>query len=94
MCVDYNQKELNKLKEQYVNKSRIYFYILDITSIDQIKDVAKTIRQEVGDVTLLINNAGTVNQGKLLLDLTEQEITRLFQVLSKSFFYKISNIIV
>ena len=36
--------------------------------------------EEVGDVTMLVNNAGTVNSAKLLLDLTQEEIVRLFQV--------------
>ena len=54
--------------------------MLDITNIEQVKDVSARIRREVGDVNILINNAGTVNQAKLLLDLTEQEISRLFQV--------------
>lgn len=58
----------------------MHFYTLDITSIEQIKSVAQSISQDVGQVSILINNAGTVNQGKLLLDLTENEINRLFQV--------------
>lgn len=58
----------------------MHFYTLDITSIEQIKSVAQSISQDVGQVSILINNAGTVNQGKLLLDLTENEINHLFQV--------------
>lgn len=90
VCVDYNQKELDRLKDELTsshpddkdknNNKRVHFYVLDITNVEQVKDVSARIRREVGDVNILINNAGTVNQAKLLLDLTEQEINRLFQV--------------
>lgn len=95
VCVDYNQKELNKLKDQFASRSsvgdknnnkKVHFYALDITSIEQVKATSERIRQEVGNVTILINNAGIVNQAKLLLDLTEQEIIRIFQVQGLSCF--------
>lgn len=100
VCVDYNQKELNRLKDEIGssnvfadskdknnNNKRVHYYVLDITSIDQIKEVSERIRREVGNVSILINNAGTVNQAKLLLDLTEQEISRLFQVFKPIYLY-------
>lgn len=85
MCVDYNKKELDKLRDELStfdknNNKKAFFYVCDITSTDQVKTVSDQIRKEVGDVTLLVNNAGMVNSAKLLLELKQEEITRLFQV--------------
>lgn len=38
-------------------------------------DVAEKIQKEVGDPTILINNAGIV-RGKLLLELSEEDVRR------------------
>ena len=45
-------------------------YTCDLTKKTQIDDVSAKIKAEVGDVSILINNAGVVN-GKSLLELTE-----------------------
>ena len=39
----------------------------------QVEATAKKIRDEVGDPTVIVNNAGVV-KGKLLLDLTEEDV--------------------
>jgi all-trans-retinol dehydrogenase (NAD+) len=86
VCIDNNNHELYKLKSELklknnrLYKSRIFFYCIDITCIDQIKQTAIKIKNEVGSVDIVINNAGVMNHGKLFLQLTEEEITRLFNV--------------
>lgn len=50
-----------------------------MTSLEEIKRVSDAIKSKIGDVTIIFNNAG-VNNGKLLIDLSENEIRNLFNV--------------
>ena len=45
-----------------------------------MKSTGNRIKKEVGSVSILINNAGIMNHGKLFLQLSEEEIMRLFNV--------------
>ena len=95
ICIDYNQKELNKMRDHLLKEKssqmedannniesmrRLHFFTVDISSIDEVKSVANRIKQEVGTVDILINNAGIMNKGKYLTQLSEQEIQNIFNV--------------
>lgn len=94
ICVDNNKKELEKLKDRLIKEKlskaddnnnlttfkRMHFFDVDISSIDEIKSVGNRIRQDIGRVDILINNAGIMNKGKLLTELTDQEIKNIFDV--------------
>lgn len=81
MCLDINEKELLKLKDEFANaNNQLHIYKIDLTSLTDIKSVSNKIRHEVGNVNILINNAGIVNSGKLFLDLTEKDIFKIFDV--------------
>jgi all-trans-retinol dehydrogenase (NAD+) len=84
VCIDNNQKELNRLRDDMskvvLDSKKVHYYLLDLTSHEDIKSVCDKIRNEIGPVNILINNAGIVNHGKLFLDLSQTEVTRLFQV--------------
>ena len=67
----------------------MYTYISDVSSLKDVEAVAKKIKEEVrkisayegkahveiqvGEPTILVNNAGVI-KGKLLLDLSEDDI--------------------
>jgi hypothetical protein len=53
----------------------VYSYEVDVSNRDEVLKVAKRIRDEVGDPTVLINNAGVVSR-KNILDLTEEDVRR------------------
>ncbi|WVW79729.1 hypothetical protein I302_101699 [Kwoniella bestiolae CBS 10118] len=55
----------------------IYTYICDVSNYKSVEAVAEKVREEVGDPTIIVNNAGVV-KGKLLLDLTEEDIVDTF----------------
>jgi all-trans-retinol dehydrogenase (NAD+) len=55
------------------------FYSVDLSSLSAIREVAARIKTEHGNPTVLINNAAVANM-KLILDETEEEITRAFSV--------------
>ncbi|KAL4218271.1 hypothetical protein ACF0H5_023007 [Mactra antiquata] len=54
-------------------------YVCDVTKIELIKSTAEKIARDVGDVEILVNNAGVLN-GRALLNLTENEIRKTFDV--------------
>ncbi|KAF9170791.1 hypothetical protein BGX21_009105 [Mortierella sp. AD011] len=54
-------------------------YICDVSNPEDIARVAKEIREDVGEPTILINNAGIVN-GKSILDLSTEDIKRTMNV--------------
>lgn len=56
-----------------------FFYRCDVSKREQVFEVAKKIKQEVGDVTILINNAGIMPCHKFL-DYTSDQIRQLFDI--------------
>lgn len=86
VCVDINESMLSQLEsslntefaaEPSSIKNRMYFYKLDITSSEAVKQVAAEIKRNVGKVDILVNNAGIMNQGKLFLELSEHDVTHI-----------------
>ncbi|WWD16779.1 hypothetical protein CI109_101211 [Kwoniella shandongensis] len=59
------------------SNSEIKSYICDVSHCKEVDAVAAKVRKEVGHPTIIINNAGVV-KGKLLLDLTEEDINDTF----------------
>ena len=57
----------------------IAFYRCDITNREEVFKVAEKVKKEVGDVTILINNAG-IGIVKTLLNFSNDEITRTINV--------------
>ncbi|KAG0211487.1 hypothetical protein BGX28_007848 [Mortierella sp. GBA30] len=54
-------------------------YVCDVSDPEDIARVAKEIREDVGEPTILVNNAGIVN-GKPILDLSVADIKRTMDV--------------
>ncbi|KAM0746886.1 retinal short-chain dehydrogenase/reductase [Meredithblackwellia eburnea MCA 4105] len=67
--VDLNQKEFDD----------VYYFHCDISDEKRLVTTLNQVRQEVGDPTILINNAGVV-VGKSLLDLTVEDVRRTFNI--------------
>lgn len=63
-------------------------YICDLTDRQEISAVAAQTLAEGGPVDILINNAGIVS-GKNLLDLSDEEIERTFQVNTLALFWTV-----
>lgn len=57
----------------------VIFYQVDITSSQELSDVARRIKTEHGDPTILINNAGVFEHGTIL-EKTEERIRRTYEV--------------
>ena len=66
--------------------ANVHFYKCDITSPEAIHNTARRIREDVGNTSILINNAG-IGTAKTLLDETNEEIQRTFDVNSLAHFW-------
>ncbi|XP_070161826.1 short-chain dehydrogenase/reductase family 16C member 6-like [Polyergus mexicanus] len=81
VCIDVNQqsneKVANKIKE--IEKSPVYAYQCDVSDKKQVFEIAKKIKQDIGDVSILINNAGIMPCHKFL-NYTSDQIKRLFDI--------------
>lgn len=69
-------------------QDNIRSYICDVSDYSQVQIIAKKIEEEVGQPTILVNNAGIV-VGKLLLDLTEEDVRKTYGVNVLSHFWTI-----
>ena len=54
-------------------------YVCDVTKVEEVNRVADQVRKDVGDVTILINNAGILN-GLDLMSLSNDQIKRCINV--------------
>ncbi|XP_055682204.1 short-chain dehydrogenase/reductase family 16C member 6 [Lutzomyia longipalpis] len=80
VCWDINEagnKETVKEIEARNGKARAY--VCDVSSREQIIDVAKKVKAEVGTVTILVNNAGIMPCHPFLQH-TEAEIRKIFDI--------------
>ncbi|KAF5388295.1 hypothetical protein D9615_000616 [Tricholomella constricta] len=64
----------------------ITYYKCDVSKWEEVEAVSKKVVEEIGDPTVLINNAGVV-QGKLILDLKPEDVTQTFSVNTLAHFW-------
>lgn len=80
VCVDINpvgnKETVDIIKKQ---EGKAHAYECDVTNRDAINALAEKIKQEVGDVTMLVNNAG-IMPCKPLMQTNEKEIRTVFEV--------------
>ncbi|XP_043264540.1 estradiol 17-beta-dehydrogenase 11 [Colletes gigas] len=69
----------NTVREIRRNGGKCWSYYCDIANREEVYKTAKTVQIEVGNVTLLINNAGYV-YGRTLLALPDEEIERTYGI--------------
>jgi len=64
----------------------IMYYKCDVSKWEEVEAVSKKIIEEIGQPTVLINNAGVV-QGKLILDLSPEDVNQTFGVNTLAHFW-------
>ncbi|XP_037364349.1 epidermal retinol dehydrogenase 2-like [Talpa occidentalis] len=72
-----NEETLKMVQE--AGATRVYAYTCDCSQREEIYRVADKVKKEVGDVSILINNAGIVT-GKSFLDCPDELIEKSFDV--------------
>ncbi|PIK38915.1 retinol dehydrogenase 10 isoform b [Apostichopus japonicus] len=65
---------------------KAYTYTCDVTKREEVYRVAQRVKEEVGDVFILVNNAGIVS-GKQFLHLTDEEIIKTMDVNTMAHFW-------
>ncbi|KAF2734706.1 NAD(P)-binding protein [Polyplosphaeria fusca] len=70
----------------YEAPRNVQFYKTDLADVGSIKESCEAIKREMGDPTVLINNAGCA-RGKSILDATEKDIRLTFNVNTLSHYF-------
>lgn len=88
---DINQENLKKLNDEWENnpdcqKTNLITERCDVSNKDQIAQLAKKILEKLNHIDILINNAGIVS-GKSLLEISDEEIIKTFQINILAYFW-------
>jgi len=83
-------REGNEETAQLVREkgARAFTFSCDITDREAVYRTADKVRQDVGNVTILINNAGIVS-GKSILDIPDHMVQKTFEVNTISHFWTV-----
>lgn len=81
---DGNKETARLIKEKY--GARAHTYTCDCSDREEVYRVANQVKREVGDVTILINNAGIVT-GKKFMDSPDSLIEKSMEVNSLAHFW-------
>ncbi|KFO70841.1 Epidermal retinol dehydrogenase 2, partial [Cuculus canorus] len=78
---DINEEGLKETKQLITEEgtARVHYYICDCSKRQDVYRVADRVKKEVGDVTILINNAGIVT-GKRFLDCPDSLMEKTLEV--------------
>ena len=85
---DINKSANDAVAEEINSKTpkRAFPYQCDCSKREEVYKVAEQVKKDVGDVTILINNAGVVS-GKKFRDTPDEKIELTFQVNSIAHFW-------
>ena len=87
VCCDVNsvanEQTVDEIKEA---GGEAHGYVFDCSDREDVFSVAKKIKRDVGDVTILVNNAGIVS-GKKFMDTPDDLIVKTFEVNTISHFW-------
>ncbi|XP_015906213.2 short-chain dehydrogenase/reductase family 16C member 6 [Parasteatoda tepidariorum] len=84
---DINQENNENIASKLRSLGRsVFSYRVDVTNEEEVIRMANRVKQEVGDVTLLVNNAG-VFSGQPICKLSSHVIRRCFEVNSLAHFW-------
>ncbi|NWT18755.1 RDHE2 dehydrogenase, partial [Vireo altiloquus] len=75
---DEGNKETSRLAQQN-GANRVFVYHCDCSRREEVYEQADKVRKEVGDVTILINNAGRL-LGKKFFELEDEDFVKTFNI--------------
>lgn len=76
---DINQEAIDEVIAEFSNKGSVYGYKIDVSDLNQITVTAQKVKQEVGVVDVLINNAGII-VGKYFSEHSLTDITKTMEI--------------
>jgi len=80
-----NEETVEKIKAA---GGKAYSFTVDITNRDAVYQLAAEVKQKIGDITILVNNAGIVS-GSYILDTNDRSIVKTLEVNSIAHFWTI-----
>jgi all-trans-retinol dehydrogenase (NAD+) len=86
---DFQPDDLNAAVQSLKNDGHdVFSQVCDVTKKEQVYHNAEVIKKEIGDIDILINNAGTVYTG-YMLDRSDAELENMINVNFTSMIYTI-----
>lgn len=86
---DFQPDDLNTAVQSFKNEGYdVFSQVCDVTNKEQVYHNAEAIKKEIGDIDILINNAGTVYTG-YMLDRSDAELENMINVNFTSMIYTI-----
>lgn len=80
ICLDVNQQSNKETAREIRDIGKTaYTYQCDVTKKEDIFAIAKNVKEKIGDVTILVNNAG-IMPCRTFLNYTTDEITQIFNI--------------
>ena len=76
---DINSTGIEETKKEFSSLGKVYGYTVDVSLPEQIKSAADSAKKDVGNIDVLINNAGIV-VGKYFQEHTSQEILNTMNI--------------
>lgn len=76
---DINQEGINQTIAEFSSKGTVIGYNVDISTIEQIQETAKKVKQEIGIVDVIINNAGII-VGKYFNEHSVADISKTMEI--------------
>lgn len=76
---DINQENIDKTIAEFSSKGRVIGYNVDISNLEQIQETAQKVKQEIGFVDVLINNAGII-VGKYFNEHSVEDISKTMEI--------------
>ncbi len=76
---DISQANIDQTLSELSEKGSVFSYQVDVSNVEQIQETAKRVKQEVGVVDVLINNAGII-VGKFFHEHSVTEISKTMEI--------------
>lgn len=90
--VDMSEEALEKLQEKFGSPENMKCYKLDVTKVDDITATVKKIREEMGEIEVLVQAAGLM-RGQNGLDMKPEEWDLMFQINTKGLFFMMQQVV-
>tara|TARA_R110000868_G_scaffold89492_5_gene249130 strand:+ start:14688 stop:15494 length:807 start_codon:yes stop_codon:yes gene_type:complete len=76
---DIDQSKIDGTLSEFNSKGSIFGFKVDVSSIEQIQETAKKVKQEIGAIDVLINNAGII-VGKYFNEHSTTDVTKTMEI--------------
>jgi all-trans-retinol dehydrogenase (NAD+) len=78
---DINKEKLDETTREFrALHFIVYAYVVDVSEISQVTECAQKVKNEVGEVDILINNAGIITGNRTFQEFTHAEVNKIMAV--------------